>query len=72
MLTVIMLVAVISLLAYIIYLITTDPAAENTEELPEEFPAEQIIKDIEQDFDQLINKMNGIQADKNTTKTQDK
>ena len=49
------LVAIIILLAYIVYCITTP--VEPTDETLEEFPAEQILQDFEQDFDKLIEEM---------------
>ena len=49
------LVAIIILLAYIVYCISTP--VEPTDETLEEFPAEQILQDFEQDFDKLIEEM---------------
>ena len=49
------LVAIIILLAYMVYCISTP--VEPTDETLEEFPAEQILQDIEQDFDKLIEEM---------------
>ena len=49
------LVAIIILLAYMVYCISTP--VEPTDETMEEFPAEQILQDFEQDFDKLIEEM---------------
>ena len=50
-----LLVAIIVLLAYVVYCISTP--VEPTDETLEEFPAEQILQDFEQGFDNLIEEM---------------
>ena len=60
-----LLVVIIFLQAYIVYLLSVEPEPAAAD--PGEFPAEQILKDIERDFDRVMESMdkpkNGPQAD---------
>ena len=60
-----LLVGIIFLQAYIVYLLSQEPEPAAAD--PGEFPAEQILKDIERDFDRVMESMdkpkNGPQAD---------
>lgn len=60
-----LLVVIIFLQAYIVYLLSQEPEPAAAD--PVEFPAEQLLKDIERDFDRIMEKMNapqnGPQAD---------